>query len=114
MREIMGSWPYQDMLQNCLQFVQRGEPMVKGMIEYHYLIPANATILMKVWEETAQLPETIQNIVETYEEDLMTRIASVSKIIEPILIVVLWVIIVLIALSVFGIITTILSGVQGQ
>ena len=59
------------------------------MIEYPYLIPANATVLMKVGEETAQLPETIQNIVDTYEEDLMTRIGSVSKIIEPILIVVL-------------------------
>lgn len=114
LRDIMGAGPYAEMLQNTIQYVQRWEVMYKWMIEYPYLIPANATVLIKVWEETAQLPETIQNIVETYEEDLMTRIWSVSKIIEPILIVVLWVVITLIALSVFGIITTILSWVQSS
>lgn len=114
LRDIMWSGPYADMLQNTIQHVQRWEVMYKWFIEYPYLIPVNATVLMKVWEETAQLPETIQNIVDTYEEDLMTRIGSVSKIIEPILIVVLWIVITLIALSVFGIITTILGWVQGS
>jgi type II secretory pathway component PulF len=114
LRDIMWAGPYSDMLQNTIQYVQRWEVMYKWMVEYPHLIPANATVLMKVWEETAQLPETIQNIVDTYEEDLMTRIWSVSKIIEPILIVVLWVVITLIALSVFGIITTILWWVQGS
>lgn len=112
--DIMGSGPYRDMIQNTIQYVQRWEVMYKWFVEYPYLIPANATVLIKVGEETAQLPETIQNIVDTYEEDLLTRIWSVSKIIEPILIVVLWVVITLIALSVFGIITTILGWVQGS
>lgn len=114
LRDIMGSGPYEEMLVNTSQFVQRGEPMYKWMEGYSYLIPVNATILMKVWEQTAQLPETVQNIVDTYEEDLLTRIASVSKIIEPILIVFLGIVITLIALSVFGIITTILWGVQNS
>lgn len=114
LRDIMWSGPYTDMIQNTIQYVQRGEVMYKWFVEYPYLIPANATVLLKVWEETAQLPETIQNIVDTYEEDLLTSIGSVSKIIEPILIVFLGIVITLIALSVFGIITTILGGVQGS
>jgi type IV pilus assembly protein PilC len=112
LRDIMGSWPYEDMLQSTLEYVQRWEVMYKWFADYPYLIPANAAILIKVWEETAQLPETIQNIVDTYEDDLMTRIGWVSKIIEPILIVFLWIVITLIALSVFWIITTIMWGVQ--
>ncbi len=114
LREIMEIWPYQDMIQDMLEHVQRGEQMYKGIIAYPHLIPSNATILLKVGEETAQVTETLQNITEVYEEDLLARISGISKIIEPILIVVLGVVIVLIALSVFGIITTILGGVQGE
>ena len=112
LRAIMWVWPYQDMLQHMLSHVQRGEAMHLWLIPYPYLVPANAAILLKVGEQTAQVPETLQNIVDIYEEDLLARIAGVSKIIEPILIVVLWVVIVMIALSVFGIITTILWWVQ--
>lgn len=112
LRAIMWVGPYQDMLQSMLVHVQRGELMHLGMASYPYLVPVNATILLKVWEQTAQVPETLQNIIDVYEEDLLARIAGVSKIIEPILIVVLWVVIVMIALSVFGIITTILGWVQ--
>ena len=112
LRDIMGVGPYQDMMLNMLQHVQRGEQMYKAIMYYPYLIPANATVLLKVWEETAQVTETIQNIIDIYEEDLLARISGISKIIEPILIVILWVVITLIALSVFGIITTILGGVQ--
>lgn len=110
--DIMEVGPYKEMIQNMLMHVNRGEPMHYWLSNYSYLIPANAAVLMKVGEETAQIAETLQNITDVYEEDLLTSIGSISKIIEPILIVVLWVVIVLIALSVFGIITTILGGVQ--
>lgn len=110
--DIMGMWIYQEMIRSMLAHVHRGEQMYKWAISYSYLIPANAITLMKVGEETAQLPATLQNIIDIYEEDLLTSIGSISKIIEPVLIVVLWVVIALIALAVFGIITTILGGVQ--
>jgi type II secretory pathway component PulF len=89
LRAIMGVGPYQDMLQHMLSHVQRGEQMHLGLIPYPYLVPANAAILLKVGEKTAQVPETLQNIIDIYEEDLLSRIAGVSKIIEPVLIVVL-------------------------
>jgi type IV pilus assembly protein PilC len=111
---IMGVGVYKEMIQAMIAHVQRGEQMYIGIQAYPHLIPTNASMLMKVGEETAQLPETLQNITDGYEEDLMTRIGSISKIIEPILIVFLWVVIVLIALSVFGIITTVLWGVWAQ
>lgn len=112
LRDIMGIGPYYDMIQSMMQYIQRGEQMYKGMLGYHELIPMNAIVLLKVGEETAQVPETLQNIIDIYEEDLLSRIQGISKIIEPVLIVLLGGVIVLIALSVFGIITTILGGVQ--
>ena len=60
---IMGVGPYQDMLENMLSHVQRGEQMHLWIMPYPYLVPANATILLKVGEQTAQVPETLQNIV---------------------------------------------------
>lgn len=113
LKEIMTVGAYQEMIQTMIQYVSRGEQMYKGLVTYPYLVPANATVLLKVGEETAQLWETLQNVTDIYEEDLLSRIAWVSKIIEPILIVFLGGVVVLIALSVFGIITTILWGVQG-
>lgn len=112
LHDIMWFWEYQEMIRSMLGQVQRGEQMYKGTLYYPHLIPANAVTLLKVWEETAQLPATIQNVVDIYEEDLLTSINSISKIIEPVLVVFIWVIIAVIALSVFGIITTILGGVQ--
>ncbi len=110
--DIMWVGLYQEMIRGMLAHVERGEQMYKWTLWYPYLIPVNAATLLKVWEETAQLPETLQNVVDIYEEDLIASINGISKIIEPVLIVFLWVIITLIALSVFGIITTILGGVQ--
>ena len=113
LRDIMGTWPYQDMVETMLQYVRRGELLYKGTVLYPYLLPSNASVLLKVGEATAQLPETMQHITDMYEEDLLMRIATISKIIEPILIVLLGIVVMLIAFSVFGIITTILWGVQG-
>lgn len=101
LKEIMTIGSYQEMIQTMANHVSRGEQMYKGLIPYPYLVPANATVLLKVGEETAQLAETLQNVTDIYEEDLLARIAGVSKIIEPILIVFLGVVVVLIALSVF-------------
>lgn len=81
-------------------------------VRFDEIIPANASLLVKVGEDTAKLPEALGNIIEVYEEDLNNMLNNLSKIIEPVLIVFVGGIVVLIAFSVFGIITTILGGVQ--
>lgn len=81
-------------------------------VRFDEIIPVNASLLVKVGEDTAKLPEALGNIIEVYEEDLNNMLNNLSKIIEPILIVFVGGVVVLIAFSVFGIITTILGGVQ--
>jgi type IV pilus assembly protein PilC len=58
------------------------------MKDYDDLIPSDVLVLLKVGEETATLKESLDNIVEMYEEELNNLINNVSKVIEPVLIVV--------------------------
>ena len=92
--------------------VRRGERMYEVFTRFPNIIPANAALLVRVGEDTAKLPEALGNIVEIYEEDLNNMLNNLSKIVEPILIIFVGGVVVLIAFSVFGIITTILGGVQ--
>jgi len=56
-------------------------------LEERQLIPANVAVLIKVGEETAQLPEAIQNILDMYDTELDMLISRLAKIIEPIMLV---------------------------
>jgi len=114
LKDIMNIGVYQELLEDMISQVRRGERMYEVFTRYPHIIPANAALLVRVGEDTAKLPETLGNIIEIYEEDLNNILGNLSKIIEPILIVFVGGIVVLIAFSVFGIITTILSGVSAS
>jgi len=43
--------------------------------------------MIKVGEETANLPAALDNVLKMYEEDLNTLIARSSKVIEPIMLI---------------------------
>ena len=81
-------------------------------MKYPDIIPLNISVLIKVGEDIANVPDALGNVIDIYEEDLNNLLGNLSKLIEPLLIVFVGGIVVLIALSVFGIITTILAGVQ--
>lgn len=112
LKDIMRIGAYEELLEDMIMQVKRGETIHEVFLRYMDIIPANASLLVKVGEETANLPEALGNIVEIYEEDLNNMLSNLSKIIEPVLIVFVGGVVVMIAFSVFGIITTILSGVQ--
>lgn len=112
LKDIMRISAYQELLEDMIAQLRRGEQMYEVFLRHTYIVPANASLLVKVGEDTAKLPEALGNIVEIYEEDLNNMLNNLSKIIEPILIVFVGGIVVLIAFSVFGIITTILGGVS--
>lgn len=112
LKDIMRIGAYQELLEEMISQVKRGETIHEVFLRYLDIIPANAAMLVKVGEETANLPEALGNIVEIYEEDLNNMLSNLSKVIEPVLIVFVGGVVVMIAFSVFGIITTILGGVQ--
>lgn len=112
LREIMRIGIYEELLGAMIAQVRRGESMHEVFRKFVDIIPANAALLVKVGEETANLPESLGNIIEIYEEDLNNMLNNLSKIVEPVMIIFVGAIVVLIAFSVFGIITTILGWVS--
>lgn len=111
LRNVLAIPAYQDMVERTIAWLQKWDPIYKNLLEERQLIPANVAVLIKVWEETAQLPEAIQNILDMYDTELDMLISRLAKIIEPIMLVFVWGIVVMIALWVFGLILQIMEGV---
>ncbi len=101
---------YQDMINDTLTGVKKGETMYQNIAFYSNIIPADALLLLKVGETTANLPASLNNIVSLYQQDLEKGLNDLGKIIEPVLIVFVWFIIMLIVVSVFGMIWSILDS----
>lgn len=109
-KEIMTVPVYQEMAHHTLMGLQQGKTMFDGMEDYTDIIPRDVLVLLKVGEETATLEESLDNIVTMYAEDLEIQIRSMSKVIEPVMIVVVWWVVGLVALSVFGIIGSVMDA----
>lgn len=112
LKDIVRIGSYEEFLDAMIAQVRSGQTMHEVFLSYTHIIPANAALLVKVGEDTAKLPEALGNVIEVYEEDLEMMLNNLSKVVEPIMIVLVGWVVVLIAFSVFGIITTILGGVQ--
>jgi type II secretory pathway component PulF len=74
--------------------------------------PPMVSQMLSVGEETGQTDKIILKISEFYEQEVETAVAAMSSIIEPVMIVVLGGMVGLIAISVFGPITQISSGIH--
>jgi type II secretory pathway component PulF len=68
--------------------LQRGEPLYKNILAEQQIIPANVGVLIKVGEETAQLPQAIQNILDMYDTELDQLISRLAKVIEPLMLII--------------------------
>lgn len=101
---------YQDMITDTLAGIKKWETMYQNIAFYTTIIPSDALLLLKVGETTANLPASLNNIVSLYQQDLEKGLNDLWKIIEPILIVFVWFIIMLIVVSVFGMIGSILDS----
>lgn len=75
--------------------------------------PTIVTQMLGVGEETGKTDEVILKIAEFYEDEVSTAVASLSSIIEPVMIVMLGGMVGLIAISVFGPITKTETSVSG-
>lgn len=109
-KEIMSVPLYQEMAHHVLHGLQQGKTIFDGMEDYTDIIPRDVLVLLKVGEETATLKDSLDNIVTMYSEDLEIQIRSMSKVIEPVMIVVVGGVIGLVAISVFGIIGNVMDA----
>lgn len=110
LRDILWIAAYQDMIERVVVGLNTWQTIYSTLQYETDLIPSDVSVMIKVGEETANLSNSLDNVLKMYEEDLNTLITRSSKVIEPIMLVVVWGIVVVIALGIFGLILQIMEG----
>jgi len=110
LRDILGIPAYTDMIDRVLVGLGKWETIYTTLQYETDLIPSDVSVMIKVGEETANLSNSLDNVLKMYEEDLNNLISTSSKIIEPVMLIFVWWIVVVIALWIFGLILQIMQG----
>jgi type IV pilus assembly protein PilC len=110
LKDILGIPAYQDMLENIISWLKEGKDIYSSIKHERDLLPADVSIMIKVWEQTANLDQSLKNVLTMYESELNVTINRLSKIIEPIMLIWIGWIVVIIAYAVFGLILQIMEG----
>lgn len=111
LRDVLWIPAYQEMIERILWWLQKWNTIYDSLKDEKQLIPTNVSVLIKVWEETANLDWALYNVLNMYQEELNTTINSLSKVLEPIILVVIWAIVLLVASWVFGLILQIMEWI---
>lgn len=109
LRDILGIPVYQNMIERILIGLNKWESIYSALQYETELIPSDVAVMIKVGEETANLSNSLDNVLEMYQEDLNTIIMRSSKIIEPIMLIFVWWVVVVIAIGIFGLILQIME-----
>lgn len=112
LKDIMGIAAYTEMIDHILETIRSWGTVYSVLVQYPLLIPTNLAVLFKVWEQTGNITQAIDNGITMYQQDLDKSLDNLSKVIEPVLIIFVGGIVAMIAISVFGIIGAILDSVQ--
>ena len=110
LRDILGISVYQNMIERVITGLNKWKTIYSTLQYETDLIPSDVSVMIKVGEETANLSNSLDNVLKMYEDDLNTIITQSSKIIEPIMLIFIGWIVVVIALGIFGLILQIMEG----
>jgi len=108
----LGNVVYEQSLLDAVDKVKNGQQL-SHILEEGDLYPAIVAQMMAVGEETGQTDTVLLKIAEFYEEEVDTAIASISSIIEPVMIVIMGGAVGLIAASVMGPIASLAQNIKG-
>lgn len=109
LRDVLNIPLYQNMIEQVLADISLGKSLYEPIKAYPDIIPSNVAVLIKVGEETANLDNSMTNIIAIYQEELDNSIKNFSKAIEPLILIVVGAIVMLIALGVFGLIFAVMD-----
>ena len=112
LKNIMNNYHYKAMIDDILFWIKNWESFVDRMLKYEVIIPKDIGAMVKAWEETANIDGSIENIIEMYEEEFNAKLQNIWKMIEPILIVVVWFVVAFIAFWVFSIVTYLIDSIS--
>lgn len=110
LKDILGIPAYQSMISRVLEGLNKGDSIYNSLKDETNLIPADVSVMIKVGEETANLSNSLDNVLHMYESDLNNLISRLAKVIEPIMLIFVWWIVVVIALGIFWLILQIMEG----
>jgi len=110
LRDILHIPAYNDMIERILLSLNKWESIYSALQYETEFIPSDVAVMIKVGEESANLSNSLDNVLQMYEEDLNTIIMRSSKVIEPIMLIFVGWIVVVIALGIFGLILQIMEG----
>ena len=99
-REIVGNYKFEEALDRVHNSVRDGETL-SAPLEREKVFPTMVTSMIDVGEETGELSEMLNRVADNYDEDLDNAVASVTSIIEPIMIVFLAVVVGFIVIALF-------------
>ena len=111
LRDVLRIPLYQSMIEQVLADISVWKSLYEPISEHTDIIPSNVAVLIKVWEETANLENAMQNIIDIYQEELDNDIKNFSKAIEPFILIFVWWIVLLIAFGVFSLIFAVMDSV---
>ena len=109
---IMKHSVYEQMCDESVRALQKWESIIPILRYYMEIIPSDVVVLLKVWEETAAMTKAAKNAITLYEEEFNKIVDNLSKIIEPILIIFIWWVIWILALSIFSVIISVIWGME--
>ena len=110
LRDVLKIPLYQSMIEQILADISLGKSLYEPISEHSDIIPSNVSVLIKVWEETANLENAMQNVIDIYQEELDNSIKNFSKAIEPLILVFVWWIVLMIAIGVFSLIFAVMDS----
>jgi len=112
LRWVMTNPIYVEMCDEIIDNLNKWESFTPVMKEYTDIIPSDVVVLIKVWEETANLKEAAENAISLYEEEFNKIVDGLSKVIEPIMILLVGWIIGFVAMAMFGVIGSVLDSLH--
>lgn len=110
LRDVLDIPLYQSMIEHVLADISLWKTLYEPISEHSDIIPSNVSVLIRVWEETANLENAMQNIIDIYQEELDNSIKNFSKAIEPLILIFVWWIVLMIALWVFSLIFAVMDS----
>lgn len=110
LRDVLRIPLYQNMIEHILADISLWKSLYEPISQHSDIIPANVSALIKVWEETANLENALQNIIDIHQEELDNSIKNFSKAIEPFILIFVWWIVLMIALWVFSLIFAVMDS----
>ena len=110
LRDVLKIPLYQSMIEHVLADISLGKNLYEPISQHTDIIPSNVSVLIKVWEETANLENAMQNVIDIYQEELDNSIKNFSKAIEPFILIFVGWIVLMIALGVFSLIFAVMDS----